>query len=185
METPDPKSLQRELLALRCKRGERAAWEALVAEFERPLFYYLRRMLPGEDAAWVVLQESWLRVFSNLTTLEDPRRLAPWLYGVARRALAQHVALNARERSLSEEFDEALQTPIPDEPHDPERVHVALAELPVVQREVLVLYFLDDLPLLAIAEVLNVPEGTVKSRLHHARRALAQVISRMEARHES
>lgn len=185
MEAPDPKALRCELLGLRCKRADRAAWEELVAEFERPLFYYLRRMLRGEDEAWVVLQETWVRVFSSLATLEDPGRIAPWLYAVARNALSAHVALDARERSHGEELDEALHAQVKDEPHDPEQVHAALAALPIAQREVLVLHFLDDLPLQAIADVLDIPVGTVKSRLHYARRALAIVISRKEARHES
>ena len=184
MQARDPKSLQRELLALRCTRGEREAWEALVAEFERPLFYYLRRMLRAEDEAWVVLQETWVRVFSNLASLDDPSRLAPWIYGVARRVLAQHVSLSARDRSLGEELDQATAVPVPDETHDPERVHAALAQLPLAQRELLVLFFLEDLPLGAIAEVMDIPVGTVKSRMHHARRALATILSRMEARHE-
>ncbi len=185
MREPDPKSLERELLALRCRRGERAAWEELVGAFERPLFYYVRRMVRGSDEAWVVLQETWVRVFSSLATLEDPARLAPWLYAVARNTLKQHVAELANERQVPTDLAD-VQDPLTldSAEHDPERVHAALAELPLLQREVIVLFFLDDLSLQAIAEVLNVPVGTVKSRLHHARRSLHEILSRIEARHE-
>jgi hypothetical protein len=50
--TPDRRALELELLALRCRRGERAGWALLVAQFERPLLYYLRRMLRSEDEDW-------------------------------------------------------------------------------------------------------------------------------------
>ncbi len=51
VQESDPIKLERELLALRCQRGERAAWEQLVATFERPLYYYCRRMLRSEEEA--------------------------------------------------------------------------------------------------------------------------------------
>lgn len=185
MHESDPKSLERELLALRCRRGERAAWEELVATFERPLFYYVRRMVRGSDEAWVVLQETWVRVFTSLGTLEDPRRLAPWLYAVARKALQQHVAELARERGIPADLEDAPEpSSVVTTEHDPERVHAALAELSLAHREVLVLFFLEDLSLQAIAEVLDVPAGTVKSRLFHARRSLERILSRTETRHE-
>ncbi len=184
----DPRELERELLALRCRRGERAAWEELVATFERPLYYYIRRMVRGGDEAWVVLQECWVRVFTNVATLEDPRKLAPWIYSVARTALRQRVSELARERTTTVELEDALDEHSDDElahdtAHDAERVHAALSELAAPQREVLVLFFLEDLSLQAISEVLEIPVGTVKSRLYHARRALSQVLSKLEARH--
>jgi RNA polymerase sigma factor (sigma-70 family) len=184
----DARELERELLALRCRRGERAAWEELVATFERPLYYYIRRMARGGDEAWVVLQECWVRVFTNIAALEDPRKLAPWIYSVARTALRQRVAELARERAATVELEDAPDANSGDEfahdlAHDAERVHSALSELAAPQREVLVLFFLEDLSLQAISEVLEIPVGTVKSRLYHARRALSQVLSKLEARH--
>ena len=182
---PNPRDLERELLALACRRGDRAAWEQLVAEFERPLFYYVRRMVRGSDEAWVVLQETWVRVFSSLGSLDDPRRLAPWLYAIARRALRQHVAELANERGVPADLEGEADPPARVEvDHDPELIHAGLAELPLAQRDVLVLFFLEDLSLHSIAEVLEIPVGTVKSRLYHARRALERILSRREARHE-
>ena len=61
---------------------------------------------------------------------------------------------------------------------DAERVHYALDQIPILQREVLTLHFLDDLSLADIAQVLGVPEGTVKSRLYHAKRALREVLEK-------
>lgn len=186
--TPDRRALELELLALRCQRGERAAWELLVAQFERPLLYYLRRMLRSEDEAWSVLQDTWVRVFTSLETLKDARKLAPWVYGVARRTLATRVAQSARENvaeleSESVVDDAAEADDILATAHDIERVHTSLSLLAPAQREVLVLFFLEDLTLEAIAEVLEIPLGTVKSRLHHAKRAIARHLRQLESRH--
>lgn len=188
--TPDRRALELELLALRCRRGERAAWALLVAQFERPLLYYLRRMLRSEDEAWCVLQDTWVRVFTSLWTLADPRKLAPWVYGIARRALAGRIALAGRETNATLELetvaDEGAQADdLLASAHHVERVHNALGQLPSAQREVLVLFFLEDLTIEAIAEVLEIPPGTVKSRLHHAKRALARHLLQLESRHGS
>lgn len=186
--TPDRRALELELLALRCERGERAAWALLVAHFERPLLYYLRRMLRSEDEAWSVLQDTWLRVFTSLWTLEDRSKLAPWVYGIARRALSSRVTQSARESVAELELDELVDEAMhADEllatAHDVERVHTALGQLPPAQREVLVLFFLEDLTIEAIAEVLEIPLGTVKSRLHHAKRSMARHLRQLESRH--
>ncbi len=178
----DPTRLEHELLARRCLRGERAAWEELVARWQRPLFYYVRRMLRGEDKAWSVLQDTWLRVFSSLATLEQPARLAPWLYAVARNALRQHGAELAAGRHAADEVEE-LADPRPELAVDAERVHLALAQLEPAQREALTLFFLQDLSLQEMAEVLEIPVGTVKSRLSAARGALRAALSRKESRH--
>ncbi len=68
--------------------------------------------------------------------------------------------------------------------HDAERIHLGLERLTIEQRELMVLYFLEDLSTQEVALVLNIPLGTVKSRLHHARRALEQILTQMEARDE-
>jgi RNA polymerase sigma-70 factor (ECF subfamily) len=65
-----------------------------------------------------------------------------------------------------------------------EQVHVALRRLPAVQREVLTLFFLEDLAIEEIADVVGIPPGTVKSRLFHAKRALRKILEEESARHE-
>src|SRR5437764_11306621 len=97
----DTKQLRRELLVVRCQRGERAAFEELVREWERPLFYYLRRLVKSEADAWDLLQDVWVKVFRSIRTLREPAALAAFLYTVARNAAVSHV----REYFLENDAD--------------------------------------------------------------------------------
>jgi RNA polymerase sigma factor (sigma-70 family) len=181
----DPRQAERELLVLRCRRGERAAWEELVARWERPLLYYLRRMARSEGEAVAWLQDTWVRVFTSLGTLSDPARLAAWLYTLARRVALRHLGdiADGRGAELDAEGEPDPGRDALREFEDAEAVHWGLARLAPAQREVLVLFFLEDLSLREIAEVLGIPVGTVKSRLHKARGELRSLLEHTEERH--
>ena len=83
-------AIYEELLALRCRRGEKAALEELVRTWEKRLFYFIRRLVDNEADAWDVLQETWACVLSGISALREPRSLGPWLYRVARHAAFNH-----------------------------------------------------------------------------------------------
>src|SRR4029078_6677912 len=79
-----------ELLVLRCQRRDPNAAEELVTFFERPLLYYLRRMVGSEADAWDVVQDAWVFVFKALPKLRDARAFPAFLYRTARnQALAR------------------------------------------------------------------------------------------------
>lgn len=167
------------LLATRCQRGEPAALAELVRAWERRLFFYVRRMLEDEQEAWQVLQEVWVAALSRIGGLREPERLAPWLYTIARNTLMSHLRGRYAERRRVEPAgaEEPADT---DDLHarmaDAERVYAGLARIPLVDREVLALFFLEDLSIAEIAEVLEIPPGTVKSRLFKARKSLRAVL---------
>jgi RNA polymerase sigma-70 factor (ECF subfamily) len=167
-----------ELLVLSWQRGNREhAADELVQLFERPLWYYIRRLVRTEDDAWDALQESFVSVLRSLGTIREGRALPAFVYRTARNsALAHH--RQRKEQPLVEEvpdcMEDAAETPLSAE--DVAAVHRALEQLPLPQRETLTLYFLEDLSIAQIAQVTLVPEGTVKSRLFHARRALRRIL---------
>ena len=161
-----------------CQRGDRQAFNRIVQMWERPLFYYLRRLAPSEAETWDLLQETWLRVFRALGGLRDPRTLPAFLYTTAR-----HVAITRfRLRPVDEHppHDGGEQPSALDCAFiafdDAEQVHHALDQLPLAQREALTLYFLEDLSIDDIAHVLKVPAGTVKSRLHYGKQAIRKFL---------
>jgi DNA-directed RNA polymerase specialized sigma24 family protein len=131
-----------ELLAVRCQLGEREALDALVARWHLPLWKYARRLTGSEAAADDAVQDVWLRVLRGLPGLREPAHLRPWIFGIARRVLMDRL-----------------------------RAQYA-APMPVLEREVLVLFYLDELSLAELADVLAIPVGTAKSRLFRARRIL-------------
>jgi RNA polymerase sigma-70 factor (ECF subfamily) len=179
----DADAIDRELLVVRCRRGERAAFEELIRAWERKLFVFIRKLVSDEEEAWQILQEVWLQVLRGVAGLRDPSRLPVWLYQVARNTVMSHYRREyARAGSLDVDVaDEAEPVGVFD---DAESVHQGLAKLALPDREVLTLHFLDDLSIAETAEVLGIPPGTVKSRLYRAKRALRDAIGPEGGSHE-
>jgi RNA polymerase sigma-70 factor (ECF subfamily) len=169
--------LEDELLAVRCQLGEPAAFDRLVERWHEPLWRYIRRLTDGDETAADTVQDVWLRVLRAMPRLRDPARLRAWLFGIARRAVMDRVRQRyAEPEALAvdavDEVDLAAPGPRDDLAEELGLMHEGLARLPLVEREVLVLFYLEELTLVQLAEVLDVPVGTVKSRLFRARQLL-------------
>jgi len=169
-----------EWLALRCQTGEREAFEDLILAMERPLRYYATKFTGSDERAIDVLQEVWLLVFRKIGQLKEPAALRPWLYRLTRGVAVDHlrhtVTRRRAEDDFASQFDEAAE---PDfDKADAEAVHQALDALDPVCREVLVLQFMEDFGISQIAEVIGCPVGTVKSRIHYAKKQLKEILER-------
>ena len=176
-------AIYQELLALCCRRGEKAALEELVRTWEKRLLYFIRRLVDEEQDAWDVLQQTWLRVVSGIGALREPGSLGPWLYQVARHAAFNHGQVRATYRRFLKDYHETApceDAPAREDFETAEQLHRGLVQLPVPHREVLSLFFLEDFSIDEIAQILDVPSGTVKSRLHHAKKALRAVLGKEE-----
>ncbi len=179
-----PRQIEDERLALRCRLGEPAAFAELVGTMERPLLYFARSIVHNDEAALDVLQAVWVTAFRELRRLDEPAALRSWLYRVTRGHAVDHVrrdvARVSAERSLAEETEEVA--PPYEEPQfdaeDAAALHRSLATLGVRHREVLVLHFLEDMPVDEVAAVVGCPPGTVKSRIYYAKRALKEALTR-------
>jgi len=171
--TPDPRS-DAELVAAYA-RGDVRAFESLYHRHKRAVFRFARRFTGDDALADDVVQETFRAVVDRAANLRVHDSLTGWLYVVAKRA-----ALKAHDRAARHQGD----------PHDIARaadatrhgaidetagdVERRVASLPESQREVVLLRFVDDWSLEAIATALELPLGTVKSRLHNALRALRE-----------
>lgn len=176
-----------ELLVLRCRRGDEDAWRSLVGRYERRLLYFIRRLVGDERDAFDVLQQTWLSAFDGIRRLTETRALRTWLYRVAHNQSISHL----RRRGVRiESVDPAVLQDVVDDDRDEEawdtdaaeRVHEALAGVSLAHREVLTLYFLEDASIEEIAAILEMPPGTVKSRLHYAKAAMKSELKRLEVR---
>jgi len=166
---------------LRCSRGDSRAFRELVGIFERRLLYYLRRLSNDEQEAWDILQQVWLKVIRNIRSIKNPRKFKSWLYTVAHRTAADRIEAlvkgkNRREESYPDEIANANSDWEHFEKAD--LVHYGLCKLSVDQREILTFFFLEKFSVAEIADILKMPDGTVKSRLHRARNALRSVLIR-------
>jgi len=175
----DKEAIYYQLLVLRCQRGDKAALEELIRNWEKRLFYYVRRLVDEEEDAWDILQEIWLKVFRGIRRLRDPRSLPGWLYAIARNTAMSHLRLEYAHRPLQVESENLLSSEESAEEfhfEDAQQVHYGLNKLTLPHREVLTLFFLQDLSIEEIAAVLGVPAGTVRSRLYYAKRALRDIL---------
>lgn len=171
-----------ELLAVRCQLGDAGALDELVDRWHAPLWRFVRRMLPDDETASETLQDIWLRVLRNLPALRDPSRLRPWLFGIARRAVMDQLRVAYAEPGTMDVDPDTLaaENDVDDTASDVELMHETLAGLPVGARETLALFYLQELSLNQMAEVLAIPVGTVKSRLFNARALLRRAFNRKD-----
>jgi len=147
------------------RRGEQRALAALYDRHARTVLAFAWRYCGDGDLAEDVVQDCFRELIDRIHEFELRGKLTSWFYVVAKRR-----ALRLRDRAwrAQGELDEASLA-IPDEgPPETEDLRRLLARLPAPQQEVLVLRFLDGWDLQSIAEALEIPVGTVKSRIHNA-----------------
>jgi RNA polymerase sigma-70 factor (ECF subfamily) len=168
-----------EWLAQRFKAGLPGAMEDLIAELERPLFYYAVKLTGNRDTAFDVLQEVWIQALHGIQKLKDASSVRAWLYTMVHGTTVDKIRRERlRERAEeihTESFDDSCEPQFAADQAD--AVDEMLEKIDRKHREVLVLHFLEDFSLLEIAGILRCPEGTIKSRLHYAKRALKEAIS--------
>jgi RNA polymerase sigma-70 factor, ECF subfamily len=169
--------------------GDRAAAEKCIRAHQGSLYAYLLRMSGRPDVAEDIVQEAFVRVLTNLDRFDPRFRFSTWLFTIARRlylnAIQRHRpaydtdVLQLREgrgdapeaSTVSEEVGGNLK----------DAVQAALLQLPPDQREVVILFHQLDWPIALIAQHMDMPEGTVKSHLHRARRRMRRMLESHEA----
>ena len=171
METLD--QIQRQLLVLRCQVGDKTAFNKLFERYHGPITYYVRRLLDDVDSAEDVVQEVWIAVLAGIGRLKNPQAFAVWIYRIARNKAMG--SMRGRRFPMPLEMEPADEAPSVEDsffPEEAERIHVCLGRLQTHHREALVLRFMEQMSYDQIASVLCCSIGTVKSRLHHAKRNL-------------
>ncbi len=144
--------------------------------YPRIMAYCLRRARAREDALDAV-SETFAAVWRRLDDIPDDPRRVPWVYGVARRVLANQYRARGRRRQLHQRLES--EAPAGRSNDDFHLVHQALDGLRDSDREILTLEAWDDLDHSEIAEVLGTSPGNVAVRLHRARRRLARELARL------
>jgi RNA polymerase sigma-70 factor (ECF subfamily) len=158
---------------LRAQCNDREALESLLGSVQPSLHRYLRRLV-GATSASDVLQEVLITLFRKLPALKQPELFRPWAYRVASRVAFRHLR---KERRWQEQVNDeaAIECiPAPEAPPQEELLHVLLNAdvVSLGSRAVLVLHFEEELPLVQVAAILEIPLGTAKSRLAYGLAAL-------------
>jgi len=173
----------------RCRAGDLAAFEPLVEKYRQRVYRLAYNILRDSEEAWDVSQDAFIRAFQALATFRGDSAFYTWLFriviNVARDRARQHAARGrafGTERVEEEDWDRALadQGIAPDthaaQVEERERIGRALSTLSEQHQAIIMLSDLEGLSYREIAEVLNIPMGTVMSRLHNARRRLRDAL---------
>lgn len=160
--------------------GHTEAFGALVERYEEKLLRYGRKFLRDSRDIEDIVQDIFVSCFQNIQSFDTSARFSPWIYRIAHNAFVNQLSKLSRQPFVLVDFDTLVSHPVYDDPAVKERelrelkkeLEAGLEQLEPKYREVLILYYLEELSYKDIAEVLQVPQGTVGIRLMRAKDAL-------------
>jgi RNA polymerase sigma-70 factor (ECF subfamily) len=168
------------------RHGDKTSFSELVNRYQRELYHFLVRFLGNRASAEDVFQETFLQVHQSAEQFDPQRRFRPWLFTIAANKARDLIRSQARrptnplQASISPgdgesgEFIDLMQSAaaMPSEPMErqelQQQVHHTVTAMPEHLREILLLSYFHQFPYKQISEILDIPLGTVKSRLHAA-----------------
>ena len=164
------------------KAGEPEAWDALFRRYQLPLYVYVFELVHDEQASLDLVQETFIAAVRHIGSLRDDGKFGSWLFGIAHQKCIQRWRKQSREKVLLDEIPESADE-FEGRPDDwlirreqEAEFMKLLNQLPLPQRSVLLLHFVEDFSLEEIAGITGTPIGTVKSRLHYAKRVLKKLL---------
>jgi len=182
-----------EQLIAQFKQGNTAVLELFVYRYHQVIYAYLYRLTNQRQLAEDLVQECFVRVFTALQAGRFPVRFRPWIYRIATnlcrdvwKSGVYRYEVAAKDTGVYDAVDGGRDTVASflDKQYEREEVIVALGELPEEERQIVVLRFYEELKLDEIAELLELPLGTVKSKLYRAFKRLADILQKGEEQNE-
>lgn len=165
-------------LVQQCLAGDESALRQFVVRFERIVFALCFRMLAHRQDAEDVTQESLVRIVRNLHRWDSGRPFLPWMTSIAANRCRTHLAQRARRASGALAESDAPAVTDPDTHELKEELQRAIEQLRDEYRNCFELFYLQELSCAEISGLVGVPEGTVKTWLHRARKELAEALRR-------
>lgn len=164
---------ERDTLA-RIAAGDEAAFRRFYDAYADRVFRFVLTVLRSRHLAEEVVQETMVAVWRGAGRFRGASKVSTWVFGIARNIA--HTLLRKEVRAERHVLEQVVEPDPADAISRQERVSAALAQLPEEQREVVFLAFYEGLPYREIGELMGIPEGTVKSRMFHAKRALLETL---------
>jgi len=160
-----------EILVMDCQSGSVKALEILVSRWQKRLWHYAYNLTGDSEAAWDITQDSWLGIVKGLRKLHDPANFKAWAYRITTNKSIDWIRKSKAVKQVSiEEIKDA-----PYKENKDTDVKELMAKLDVRKQVVLNLYYFEQLSVPEISVALKIPQGTVKSRLHKARKELKEL----------
>ena len=169
------------------KTGDKDSFDLLYEEYYLILFRTALLILGDGEDAEDVLQDTFVSIYKNAKTLSDFEKLRPWIFSILKNT--SYTRYKKRNREFPDEFvlDKAEESPTylgEDDFAEKSEIQDALMTLKEKEREVLVLYYYNDFSIEEVARICNTFQGTVKSRLHRARKNLKKELLKTSEEYE-
>ncbi len=164
------------------RMGDRAALDGLVRRRGPRLYAHARRLCDSADAAQDVVQEAWIEVMRGLGGLRDDYSFLPWALRIVTRRAARVIRGQMADRRLAKDYavEQALVPEVAETELPEQALTRAIAQLPRDQAAALALFYLEDMRVAEVAVALDIPPGTVKTRLMLARLKLRVIMEGLE-----
>lgn len=182
--------IQNEALIRRAASGDDGAFETLMLAHQKQVYSLCLRMSGNAEDAFDLSQEAFIRAWRGLAQYQFGAEFSTWLYRLTRNVCIDFLRRQKRQAAVpleTEQDGETMELPVPDSAplpeervlHDEQRrvLQQAMLSLPDEQREILILRVVNDLPYEKISAILELPLGTVKSRLARARIQLKKILA--------
>jgi len=173
-----------QLPVAQARAGDTAAWDTLFRRYQLPLYVYVFELVHDEQTSLDIVQECFINAARHIGSLREDAKFGSWLFGIAHQKCIQRWRKQARDEALREELAAAP----PDFEDDPAEFLMRaeqeaefmklLNQLPLAQRSVLLLHFIEEFSLEEIVGITGAQLGTVKSRLHYAKKALRNILEK-------
>jgi len=178
----DSEAILDELLVLQCQQGSAQAFAKLVDRWQERLLRHACRLIHDEDAAWDIVQETWIAIINGLHRLDDVAAFPAWAFRIMTNKCGDWQRKQHRRRKVRGELADRST-------HSRQATGATqmrsgtlkegMKALSPEQRAAVALYYLEGFSIAEVAEIQSVPEGTVKSRLHHARNFLRRYLGEL------
>ena len=165
-------------LVASAQAGSRSALDQLAQRWHPKLLAHARRLTGDVELAEEAAQHGWSDIVRGISRLKEPQAFAAWAYRIVSRACAGEIGKLGRRRKLAAAFAREPQdtTSAPLEPDDHHRVRQAIRTLDPPHRAAIALYHFEELSVAETAVALDIPAGTVKTRLMNARKKLRHIL---------
>jgi len=171
-----------QLPVTQARAGNSEAWDVLFKRYRLPLYAYVFELVRNEQASLDIVQETFINAVRHIRGLQHDEKFGSWLFGIAHQKCIQQWRRQDRESAVREELadepaggDDSPLDLLLREEQEAEFMKL-VSELPLPQRSALLLHFVEDFSLEEIARITGTQVGTVKSRLHYAKRALRKLL---------
>jgi RNA polymerase sigma-70 factor (ECF subfamily) len=156
----------------KAREGKPEAWDALFRRYQLPLYVYVFELVHDEQASLDIVQETFIAAARHIGGLRDDEKFGSWLFGIAHQKVFQFW-----RKHNGKEFENSPDDFLIRREQEAEFMSL-LNQLPLPQRSVLLLHFVEDFSLEEIARVTETQLGTVKSRIHYAKCALRKLLEK-------